>query len=273
VDKWMVSRLQRAEGEARQALQEYRFDNFARAIYQLVWDEYCDWYVELAKVQLAHGDEAQCRATRRTLTRVLESTLRLAHPVIPFITEELWQRVAPVAGKTGPSIMVQPYPDPDQARIDEAAEREVGTLKQLVTACRTLRSEMNIGPAQKVPLLVQGDRGRLAAFVPYLSALVRLSDVVIENELPAIDAPVSIVEDFKLMLRVEIDVAAERERLAKEIARLENEIGKAKVKLGNANFVERAPAPVVVQEKQRLEGFTAALEQVRVQLAKISTGS
>jgi valyl-tRNA synthetase len=269
VDKWIVSRLQRAESEARQALQEYRFDNFARAIYQLVWDEYCDWYVELAKVQLAHGEEAQCRATRRTLTRVLESTLRLAHPVIPFITEELWQRVAPVAGKTGPSIMVQPYPDPDQARIDEAAEREVGTLKQLVTACRTLRAEMNIAPAQKVPLLVQGDRGRLAGFVPYLSALARLSDVVIENELPAIDAPVSIVEDFKLMLRVEIDVAAERERLAKEIARLENEIGKAKVKLGNANFVERAPAPVVAQEKQRLEGFTAALEQTRAQLARL----
>jgi valyl-tRNA synthetase len=163
IDRWMVSRLQRAEGEARQALQEYRFDNFARTVYQLVWDEYCDWYVELAKVQLAQGDEAQCRATRRTLTRVLETILRLAHPVIPFITEALWQRVAPLAGKDGPSIMLRPYPEPDPARIDEAAERDVETLKQLVTACRTLRAEMNIAPSQKVPLLAQGDQGRLAA--------------------------------------------------------------------------------------------------------------
>ncbi len=273
VDTWMVSRLQRAEAEAGQALREYRFDNFARAVYQLIWDEYCDWYVELAKVQLAHGNEAQSRATRRTLTRVLESTLRLAHPLIPFITEELWQRVAPLAGKEGPSIMLQPYPKPEPSRIDEMAEREVETLKRLVTACRTLRAEMNIAPSQKVPLHVQGDRGRLASFAPYLSALARLSDVVIEDELPTVDAPVSLVENFKLMLHVEIDVAAERERLEKEAARLENEIGKAQAKLANSNFVERAPPPVVAQERQRLAGFTATLEQVRVQLAKLGTGA
>ena len=270
IDRWMVSRLQRAEGEARQALQEYRFDNFARTVYQLVWDEYCDWYVELAKVQLAQGNETQCRATRRTLTRVLETILRLAHPVIPFITEALWQRVAPLAGKDGPSIMLRPYPEPDPARIDEAAERDVETLKQLVTACRTLRAEMNIAPSQKVPLLAQGDQGRLAAFAPYLSALARLSEVVIEPALPAVDAPVSIVEDFKLMLRVEIDVLAERERLEKEIARLEGEIARAQAKLANANFVERAPPLIVAQEKQRLASFTATLEQVRGQRANLS---
>ncbi|MBI4203897.1 MAG: valine--tRNA ligase [Betaproteobacteria bacterium] len=273
VDKWMVSRLQRTESEVRQAFREYRFDNLARAVYQLVWDEYCDWYVELAKVQLAHGDEAQSRATRRTLTRVLEAILRLAHPVIPFITEELWQRVAPLAGKGGPSIMLQPYPEPDQARIDEPAEREVGTLKQLVTASRTLRAEMNIPPSQKVPLLAQGDRGQLARLAPYLSALARLSEVVIEKELPAVDAPVSIVEEFKLMLRIEIDVAAERERLKKEVARLESEIGKAQARLANSNFVERAPPLIVAQEKQRLASFTATLEQVRDQLAKLGAGT
>jgi valyl-tRNA synthetase len=273
VDKWMVSRLQRAEAETGQALGEYRFDNFARAIYQLIWDEYCDWYVELAKVQLARGNEAQNRATRRTLARVLESTLRLAHPLIPFITEELWQRVAPLAGKEGPSIMLQPYPKPEPSRIDEVAEREIETLKQLVTACRTLRAEMNIAPSQKVPLHVQGDRARLAGFAPYLSALARLSDVVIEDELPAVDAPVSLVEDFKLMLQVEIDVAAERKRLEKEVARLENEIGKAQAKLANNGFVERAPPSVVDQERQRLAGFSATLEQVRGQLAKLGTGS
>ena len=269
-DRWIVSRLQRAEGEARDAFREYRFDNLARAIYQLVWDEYCDWYVELAKVQLAAGDEAQCRATRRTLTRVLESILRLAHPVIPFITEELWQRVAALAGKSGATIMLQRYPEADPKRIDEAAEREIETLKQMVTACRTLRAEMNIGPAQKVPLVVQGPRERLLAFVPYLTALARLSEVVIERELPAVDAPVSLIGDYKLMLKVEVDLAAERTRLEKEISRIEGEIVKAEAKLANTNFVERAPAAVVAQERQRLASHSATLAQLRAQLAKLT---
>jgi valyl-tRNA synthetase len=271
VDRWIISRLQRAEGEAREALREYRFDNYARAIYQLVWDEYCDWYVELAKVQLAQGNDAQKRATRRTLTRVLESTLRLAHPVIPFITEELWQRVAPLAGKSGPSIMLQPYPDPDATRIDEAAERDVDLLKQMVVACRTLRTQMGIAPSQKVPLLAQGDSARLQAYAPYLSSLARLSEVVIEAELPAVDAPVSIVGDYKLMLRIEIDVAAERARLEKERARLEGEIRKAEAKLANSSFVERAPPTVVAQERQRLATFSDTLAQINAQLAKLGS--
>ena len=268
-DRWMVSFLQRAESDARQALREYRFDNLARTIYELVWDEYCDWYLELAKVRLAQGDAAQSRATRRTLVRVLEAILRLAHPVIPFITEALWQRIAPLAGKGGPSIMLQPYPQPDAARVDEAAEREIETLKQLVTACRTLRAEMNIAPSRKVPLLAQGGRAQLTAFAPYLCALARLSEVVIETELPAVDAPVSLVGDFKLMLRIEIDVAAERERLEKELARIEGEIARAQTKLANPRFVERAPPLVVAQEQQRLVKFTTTLEQVRGQLAKL----
>ena len=268
-DRWLISRLQRAETEARQAYQEYRFDNLARAIYELVWDEYCDWYLELAKVQLASGSEAQCRGTRRTLVRVLETILRLAHPVIPFITEELWQKVAPLAGKSGVSIMLQPYPQPEESKIDTAAERDIGMLKQLVSACRTLRGEMNIAPSQKLPLLAQGDAAQLRAWAPHLTALGRLSEVLVVNTLPGDDAPVSIVGDFKLMLRVEIDIAAERERLTREIAKLDAETTKARGKLANESFVAKAPPLVVAQEKERLARFSATLEQMRTQLAKL----
>jgi valyl-tRNA synthetase len=289
-DRWITSRLQRAEAEVRQAFRDYRFDNLARAIYELAWDEYCDWYVELAKVQLAAGGEARERATRRTLARVLESVLRLAHPVIPFITEELWQKVAPLAGKIPPgpqippipplekggargdfSIMLARYPEPQPEKLDEAAEREIALLKDLTNACRTLRSEMNVAPSQKLPLLIQGDRARLAPFVPYLTALARLTEVVIvEGALPAAGAPVSIVGEYRLMLKIEVNMSAERERLHKERLRLEAEIAKAQGKLDNPGFVERAPPLIVAQEKERLARFAATLAKVNEQLQKLT---
>jgi valyl-tRNA synthetase len=268
-DRWMISELQKAEAEMATHFADYRFDMAARAVYELVWNTYCDWYVELAKVQMANGNDAQQRATRRTLVRVLETILRLAHPIIPFITEELWQSVAPMANQKGASIMLQAYPTADAGKIDNAASAQIALLQELTTATRSLRSEMNLSPAARVPLIAAGDATVLNALAPYISSLAKLSEVQIVAELPEGDAPVSIVGNFKLMLKVEIDVAAERERLDKEIARLSNEITKANAKLGNESFVARAPASVVEQEKKRLEDFSATLAQLQAQRAKL----
>ena len=278
-DRWVISQLQQAETEMAQHFADYRFDMAARTVYELVWNTYCDWYVELAKVQLSNGNEAQQRATRRTSVRVLESILRLAHPIIPFITEELWQSVAPLANKVpspdmmraegGVSIMLQTYPKADMSKIDTAAIADIALLQELVTACRSLRSEMNLSPAARVPLIAAGDATVLNALKPYISSLAKLSEVLVLAELPEGDAPVSIVGNFKLMLKVEIDVAAERARLDKEIARLTNEISKAQSKLGNESFVARAPAAVIEQEKKRMEEFGATLAQLQVQRNKL----
>ena len=268
-DRWIASRLQRTEHEVIQSLVDYRFDVAARAVYEFTWDEYCDWYVELAKVQMQHGTEAQQRATRRTLIRVLEATLRLAHPFIPFITEELWQIVAPLAGKSGDSIMMAPYPQPDDSRIDANAEAEIAAVKEVVNAARNLRSTMGLSPAAKVPLYIADYSAGLQAQQLGIAALARLSEVRFVAALPAEDAPVAITTAAKLMLHVEIDRDAERARLAKEIERVSGEVTKARAKLSNASFVDRAPPAVVDQEKKRLADFETRHADLRTQLAKL----
>jgi valyl-tRNA synthetase len=278
-DRWIVSLLQRTEADVAKGFQSYRFDNIATSIYQFVWDEYCDWYLELAKVQLQTGTPAQQRATRRTLLRVLETILRMAHPLIPFITETLWQTVGPKVGKElakqdKQTIALQPYPVAQLDKIDEQSEAWVAQIKSIVDACRNLRGEMQVSPALKVPLWINGPQDFLQKGTPYITALAKLSEVKIYDDEFALEkdapgAPMALVGNLKLLLKIEVDVAAERIRLSKEIERLANEITKARSKLGNESFVARAPEQVVAQEKQRLAGFEQNHKKLVAQLERL----
>ena len=270
-DRWVVSELQRVEAEVEQAFAEYRFDNVAGAIYRFVWDEYCDWYVELAKLQLQSADAAVQRATRRTLVRVLETALRLLHPISPFITEELWQKVAPLAGKQGDTIMLQPFPKSQPEKIDEAAERDMKVLKTWTVAARNLRSEAKAPPGEKLPLYATGvpPVADVPGALTALRALARLEDVKQVQELPDSTAPLAVVGDVRIMLYKEVDPSLEAERISKEIGRVAGEIAKAKAQLANPSFVERAPAPVVEQVRKRLADFEENLLKLQAQLQKL----
>ncbi len=273
-DRWIASRLQIAEAEVAKGFAEYRLDNVANTIYDFVWNEFCDWYLEIAKVQIQTGGEAEQRATRRTLIRTLEAILRLAHPIIPFITEELWQKVAPVAGIAGNSVSIARYPEAQMEKIDPAAIAHIAKLKSLVDACRNLRGEMQVSPATKLPLYVVGDAAFITQIAPVLQALAKLNEVkVFDSEAAwqsAADAsPTAVVGDARLCLHMEVDKAAEKIRLGKEAARLEGEIAKAHTKLGNEAFVAKAPAQVLELERKRVADFSAALAKLQAQLTRM----
>ena len=269
-DQWIIGKLQQTEAAAAEAFETYRFDLAAQTLYEFVWNEYCDWYIELAKVQIQTGCPTTRRTTRRTLVRVLEAILRLLHPIMPFITEELWQTVAPLANaKTADSIMLAAYPVADQDKIVPAAFDKMASLKDLADEVRKLRGEMGIAPNVKAPLFVEGGSD-LADCLKYLPALTRLTEAKLVDKLPeAEDAPVAVCNGARLMLKVEVDKAAETARLTKEAEKLQKALDKLNAKLGKAGYVDKAPAHLVEKDKAELAELADKMGKVKAALAKL----
>ncbi|MDU0809711.1 MAG: valine--tRNA ligase [Burkholderia sp.] len=283
-DRWIISLLQRTVANITKGFEDYRFDNIAINIYRFIWDEYCDWYIELAKVQIQNGTAEQRQATRLTLIFILETVLRLAHPIIPFITEELWQRVAPLSGcymkdnkvkNTTKLLITQAYPVFSAEKIDDVAERWITDLKKIVEACRNMRSKMNLSPAKKIPLLASGEAKLLQEFAPYIKALAQLSEIQIFMEEATLDSnahgsPIMIVGKNKLALKIEIDIEVERNRLTKEITHLTYEIKRCNSKLNNIEFIKNAPPTIVEKERKRINEFHNTLDKLYEQLHHIA---
>ena len=269
-DQWIIGKLQQTEAAVAEAFETYRFDLAAQTLYEFVWNEYCDWYIELAKVQIQTGCPTTQRTTRRTLVRVLEAILRLLHPIMPFITEELWQAVAPLANaKHSDSIMLAAYPVADQEKIVPAAFDKMGSLKELVDEVRKLRGEMGIAPNVKAPLFVEGG-SELADLLKYLPALTRLTEAKLVDKLPeAEDAPVAVCNGARLMLKVEVDKAAETARLTKEAEKLQKALDKLNAKLGKAGYVDKAPAHLVEKDKAELAELADKMGKVKAALTKL----
>ena len=269
-DQWIIGKLQQAEAAVAEAFETYRFDLAAQTLYEFVWNEYCDWYIELAKVQIQTGCPTTQRTTRRTLVRVLETILRLLHPIMPFITEELWQVVAPLANaKTADSIMLAAYPQADKEKIVQTAFDKMAALKDLVEEVRKLRGEMGIAPNVKAPLFVEGS-AELEGLLKYLPSLTRLTEAKLVDSLPeAEDAPVAVCNGARLMLKVEIDKTAETARLSKEAEKLQKALDKLNAKLSKPGYTEKAPAHLVEKDKADLAELTDKMGKVEGQLAKL----
>ena len=269
-DQWIIGRLQQTEAAAAEAFETYRFDLVAQTLYEFVWNDYCDWYIELAKVQIQTGCPTTRRTTRRTLVRVLEAALRLLHPIIPFITEELWQAVAPLANaKTADSIMLAAYPKADPEKIVQAAFDQIAQLQDLIGAVRNLRGEMGIQPNVKAPLFVES-ADDLADYLKYLPMMTRLTEAQQVAALPeSEDAPVAVCNGARLMLKVEIDKAAETARLSKEAEKLQKALDKLNAKLSKPGYTEKAPAHLVEKDKADLAELEDKMAKVQTQLAKL----
>ena len=269
-DQWIIGRLQQTEAAAAEAFETYRFDLVAQTLYEFVWNDYCDWYIELAKVQIQTGCPTTRRTTRRTLVRVLEAALRLLHPIIPFITEELWQAVAPLANaKTADSIMLAAYPKADPEKIVQAAFDQIAQLQDLIGAVRNLRGEMGIQPNVKAPLFVES-ADDLADYLKYLPMMTRLTEAQQVAALPeSEDAPVAVCNGARLMLKVEIDKAAETARLSKEAEKLQKALDKLNAKLSKPGYTEKAPAHLVEKDKADLAELEEKMAKVQNQLVKL----
>ena len=277
-DRWIISRLQRVEAHVADHIDKYRFDLAAQDLYAFIWEDYCDWYLELSKPVLfndATPADAQ-RGTRRTLVRVLEAILRLTHPIMPFITEELWQRVAPLANKTGDTIVTQPYPVCDPSKIDDKVEAELEWVKSFITGVRKIRSERDLAPGKPLAVILQNasdtDRSNFAnnqAFIESLAKLASFEWIATDASVP--ESAMALVGEMKILVPLSgiIDKAAELARLAKDIGKYQDNIAKGQAKLSNTGFTDKAPAAVVDKERQRVAELVKTLEQLEEQAEKI----
>ena len=275
-DRWIVSRLQQTISAVERALHDFRFDLATQAIYEFTWNDYCDWYLELVKPMLgATADPQQARVVRRTLLEVLETVLRLAHPFIPFITEEIWQRVAPLAGNGGDTVMLAPWPAADASLLDEAASADIDWLQQVIVAVRNIRGELGIAPGRTVTLLARNgtveDRRRLGQHADLLRVLARLERCEWLDDAEAPQAATQVVGQLELLVPLAglIDIDAERERLGRETTKLEQEITRLEARLANPGFTGKAPPAVVERERARLADLGAARDTLRTQLAAL----
>jgi valyl-tRNA synthetase len=276
VDRWITSRLHQVTDATSNAIDNYRFDLAAQAIYEFTWNEYCDWYLELAKISLQSDDEALQRGTRKTLVTVLESILRLAHPIMPFITEEIWQRVAPLAGINAETIMLQPYPVADDTKIDNKAIDETNWVMNFILGVRRIRGEMNIAPSKPLPVLLQNgsdaDQQSLANSRIYLQKLGRLESITwLSNDETAPESAMALVGDMKILIPMAglIDKEAELARLEKEIQKVHNDLPRVEGKLNNPAFVDKAPPEVIDKEKAKLADLRSMLNNLKEQQRKI----
>jgi len=277
-DRWIGSRLQQTEQKVIESMGLYRFDHASEALYHFIWNEYCDWYLELSKPVLwdDNATPEQLRGTRRTLVRVLEAVLRLAHPLMPYITEEIWQRVKGLAGAEGDSIMLQPYPVPDDSQRDETAEADLNWVRGIIDGIRNIRGEMNIAPGKPIPVLLNkasaADQERLRSNSQFLIKLTKLESITLLEA--GMDAPLSataLVGELEVLVPMAglIDKDAELARLNKELGRLQGEIKRLGGKLGNAKFVDKAPAQVIEKERAKLQDAESAASTLQHQVAKI----